>query len=109
MAVLYADAGFAVVIDDVVREADMLDFLPHLDGRPITKVLLSPRLEVALERNRTRTNKMFEPKILTPSAAKLHASLLEGCRPEDGWIVVDTSELDAEAVANEILGRSGPG
>lgn len=75
MAADYSDAGFAVVIDDVVREADMEQFLPYLRGRAVTKVLLSPRLDVALQRNRVRTNKTFDTAVLAPYTTRLHRLL----------------------------------
>jgi chloramphenicol 3-O-phosphotransferase len=107
MATLYADAGYAVVIDDVVREADVDQFMPHLGAHPIRKVLLTPRIDVAIERNRSRRNKTFDPQVLAPHTERLHRSLLDGCRPEDGWIVVDTSDMSSSEVAAELVRRCG--
>lgn len=107
MAADYGDAGFTVVMDDVVREADMEQFLPHLGGRNVAKVALIPRLEIALERNRLRRNKTFNPSLLEPHTRRLHRILTDGCRAEDGWQVVDTSELDADATATALLGSEG--
>ena len=59
LAADYSDADFAVVIDDVVREADMDQFLPYLRGRPTRKVVLVPSLEVALARNLNRTKQII--------------------------------------------------
>lgn len=105
MARAYADAGFGAVIDDVAREADMAQFLGPLAGEGITKVLLSPPLEAAIERNRARTNKNFDPAVLAPHIARLHRALVEGCRPEDGWLVIDNSELDPASCARDLLRR----
>ncbi len=107
MAGAYARAGFGAVIDDVAREADMPDFLQPLAGEGITKVLLSPRVEVAVERNRVRTNKTFDSAILAPHIARLHRELLEGCRPEDGWLVIDNSGFDVAFTVGELLRRIG--
>jgi predicted kinase len=108
MAADYSDEGFAAVIDDVVREEDMDQFVSHLGGRPLTKVALVPSLDVALARNRIRTNKPFDTGMLEPVARRLYPSLVEGCRPDKGWIAVDTSNLDVEASVTEILRRVAP-
>jgi predicted kinase len=106
MAADYSDEGFAAVIDDVVREEDMQQFMPHLAGRHLSKVVLIPSLEVVLSRNRTRTNKAFDTRILEPVAQRLYRSLADGCSPADGWIALDTSELDADATVTEIFRRA---
>ncbi len=52
MAALYADAGFAVAIDDVVHEPDAeACYLAPLAPRTVHKILLQPPLQVALARN----------------------------------------------------------
>ncbi len=106
MAADYSDEGFAVVIDDVMREEDIDQFTRHLSGRPLTKVALIPRLDVALARNRDRTNKSFDTSILEPVARRLHRSLVESCRPDSGWIAIDTSDMDVAASVTEILRRA---
>jgi predicted kinase len=109
MAADYSDEGFAAVIDDVVREADMDQLAPHLAGRPLTKVVLVPSLDVALTRNRGRTNKSFATGILEPVARRLYRSIADGCRPAAGWIALDTSDLDVEASVTELFRRVGRG
>lgn len=106
IATTYADAGFVVVIDDVVEEAELAEFGADLGGRDLAKVLLTPRLDVALLRAQTRTTKLFDPTTLSPSTARLHSSLLEGCRPEDQWILLDSSELSPDDIARAIERRS---
>jgi len=103
MAADYSDEGFAVVIDDVVREEDVDQFTRHLDGRTLTKVALIPTLDVALARNRDRTNKSFDTGMLEAVARRLYPSLVESCRPAAGWIALDTSDLDAAASVTEIV------
>jgi predicted kinase len=106
MAADYSDDGFAVVIDDVVREEDIDQFTRHLAGKPLTKVALIPSLDVALARNRDRTNKSFDTTILEPVARRLHRSLLASCRSSAGWIALDTSDLDVAASVTEIVRRA---
>jgi chloramphenicol 3-O-phosphotransferase len=106
MAADYSDEGFAVVIDDVVREEDVDQFTRHLAGRPVTKVALIPSLDVALARNRDRTNKSFDTTILEPVARRLHRPLVESCRSAAGWIALDTSDMDVATTVAEILRRA---
>jgi chloramphenicol 3-O-phosphotransferase len=106
MAADYSDGGFAVVIDDVVREQDMDQFVPHLAGRPLTKVVLIPSLDVALSRNRARTSKAFDTGMLEPVARRLYRPITDGCRPIESWIALDTSELDVEASVDELFKRA---
>ncbi len=108
MAADYSDQGFAVVIDDVVREEDIDQFTRHLSGRPLTKVALIPRLDVTLVRNRDRTNKSFDTGVLEPVAQRLYRSLVDSCSPAAGWIALDTSGMDVTASVAELLRRADP-
>ena len=47
----YVDAGFVVVIDDVIRESDLHQFTDYLGNTTLRKVLLNPSLETVLARN----------------------------------------------------------
>lgn len=92
MATRYADAGFAVAIDDVLFEpAYSEQFAPWLAGYTVCKVLLAPNREVALQRNLTRTNKDFDTALLNDTTLQLHGELLAANRPQDGWRVIDSS------------------
>ena len=104
----YADSGFAVVIDDVVREADMPQFLPHLGRRTMRKVVLLPSLDEAMRRNRERTNKTFSTQVLETVTRRLFSTLREGCLPSDGWVVVDSSEMTPAMTVDHILAASSP-
>jgi hypothetical protein len=103
LAADYVAAGFSVVIDDVVREADMPQYLPHLGGLVPRKILLSPSIFVVHRRNAQRTNKSFDTKILEPVATRLHGQLLAGCPPDAGWTVLDTSVLSIDDTIDRIL------
>ena len=102
MAASYDDAGYAAVIDDVVDERYIDDFLPSFAGRPLHKVVLLPPLSVALARNRDRTNKLFDPALLEPVSVRLDRDLRSHCRPKDGWIVIDNGKLDPDATADAV-------
>jgi hypothetical protein len=103
LAADYIASGFSVVIDDVVREADMPQYLPFLGGLAPRKVLLSPSIFVVHRRNAQRTNKSFDTKVLEPVATRLHGQLLAGCPPEAGWKVLDTSTLSIDDTIDRIL------
>ena len=102
---LYADAGFAVAIDDVVHEPDAEAFLSApLAPRTVYKVLLQPPLEVALARNAERDQQgisihrcwsMRSAAITVRWARQNHADL--------GWIVIDNGELNVEQTVDAIL------
>lgn len=97
--------GFTVVIDDVARESDMEQYLPHLGGIAPRKVLLSPSIFVVHRRNAQRTNKTFDTKILEPVATRMHGELLAGCPPAAGWVVLDTSTQSINDTVDTILKR----
>ena len=104
VAVLYADAGFAVAIDDVVHEQDAaLCFVAPLAPRTVYKVLLQPRLETALARNAGRTNKDFDTSVLVEAVRGNHRSLDEQNRVDLGWTAVDNSELNVAQTVDAIL------
>ncbi|HEX9437179.1 MAG TPA: AAA family ATPase [Candidatus Limnocylindria bacterium] len=105
LAADYVANGFTVVIDDVVREGDMPQYLPHLGGLMPRKVLLSPSIFVVHRRNSQRTNKSFDTKILEPVATRMHGQLLAGCPPEAGWVVLDTSTQSVNDTVDTILKR----
>jgi predicted kinase len=104
VAAIYADAGFAVAIDDVVHEPDaQACFVAPFAPRTVHKILLRPALEVALARNATRTNKYFDTSVLTETIRGVRRSLNEQNRAEDGWIFVDNSTLDIEQTVDAVL------
>ncbi len=103
LARLYARAGFAVAIDDVLFEDDARQaYLPFLEGCPVYKVLLLPELTRAQERNRSRTNKAFDTRLLQDTIREIDAALRRQELSEN-WLVLDSSELDAGQTAQAIL------
>ena len=102
-AKLYATNGFAVVIDDVISSDDVSSmFEPALNEFDFHKILLQPRLEVALERNRTRTNKNFDPSFLEEPIRQIHAWMSAQELPKD-WLRIDSSQLNLEQTVDAIL------
>ncbi len=105
LAADYLANAFAVVIDDVVTETDVAQYFQSLAPFAPRKVLLSPSIFVVHRRNAERTNKTFDTKILAPVATRLHSTLLAGCPPEAGWLVLDTSNISVGDTVDAILNR----
>ena len=104
VAALYAGAGFAVAIDDVIHEPDVQACLTDaLAPREVHKILLQPSLEVALARNADRTNKGFDPAVLADAIRGNHCSLGEQNRADLGWTLIDNGALDVEQTVDAIL------
>ena len=106
MARRYSSAGFAVAVDDVFSSRDFhADYEAHFAVAQPHRMLLLPRLEVALRRNAERTHKNFHPEILIGVIRHLHAEYT--AMDVRGWLVIDSSELTVEETVNLILERSG--
>ncbi len=106
MARRYSSAGFAVAIDDVSSSRDYhADYEAHFAETQPYRVLLLPKLEVALRRNAERTHKDFQHETLIGVIRYLHAEYT--VMDQLGWIVIDSSELTVEQTVNLILERSG--
>jgi tRNA uridine 5-carbamoylmethylation protein Kti12 len=104
IAKMYALEGFAVVIDDVIFPDDAAQLeSAFLSDFKVHKILLRPRLEVALFRNASRTNKDFDTAFLEPVIVDLYTNM----KPEEfqnaGWTVLDSSELNLETTVRLIL------
>ncbi|MEO8285818.1 MAG: AAA family ATPase [Chloroflexota bacterium] len=101
---LYADAGFAVVIDDVIwpHEAAEL-FEEPLEPHALHKVLLRPDLDSAQARNATRTNKSYDTEGLRGLIEVVHDAMLPSEYEAAGWAVVDSTHLSLEETVDEIL------
>jgi adenylylsulfate kinase-like enzyme len=102
-AAVYHRAGFAVAIEGAVDPADVdaalgeVGLLGHRVG-----VVLHPRLEVARERNRTRTHKPFGADLLHDVIGVLDADL-RASPPPAGWAVLDTSDDEPGRSAERVL------
>jgi chloramphenicol 3-O-phosphotransferase len=102
-AKLYANNGFAIVIDDVISSDDVSSiFEPLFAEFNFHKILIQPRLEVALERSRTRTNKNFDPSFLEEPIHQIYAWMSAQKVPHN-WLRLDSSELNLEQTVDAIL------
>jgi thymidylate kinase len=97
-ATLYADAGFAVAVADVLSPEDVA---AHFPDPQCQKILLLPTLEAALERNATRTNKDFETSSLEPLIRQVYAWMEQ--HDWMGWAVIDSTKLSLTETVDAIL------
>ena len=106
MAGIYAEAGFAVAVDDVL-DADTPGtlFAALAETHPLVKVLLYPSLAHTLARNATRTSKPFDTAALAETIERLHAGTDPAAYERHGWLVLDTGEHTPEQSADAILAR----
>jgi predicted kinase len=100
----YSDAGFVVVIDDVIREPDLHQYTDHLGNTKLRKVLLNPSLETVLVRNAAPRRKAFDASVLEAACRGLHPLLAAENTAAHGWIVVESTTLD---VAQTVVAING--
>ena len=106
VAAVYAEAGFAVVIDDVVFPMEARhQYERPLGEHDIRKIFLQPRLDVALSRNASRANKSFDTEVLVETIRTLHNAMSQRIFARAGWLVIDNSDLSLEETVDEILKR----
>ncbi|WP_158263729.1 AAA family ATPase [Deinococcus arcticus] len=105
---LYAEAGFAVAIDDVLWPTDVAPMAAHWAGLDVRPVRLYTTLEVAHFRNRTRTNKTYDTRVLAPLIDGLYGQMPPQSFREAGWAVVDSTHLTLEQTVEAVLGLTWP-
>jgi predicted kinase len=103
LARLYAHAGFAVAIEGAVdpelAEAALKEhgLLDRMVG-----IVLHPRLNVALERNRTRRTKAFETSILEGTMRQIEDDVARNAA-RAGWHEIDNSDDTVDSTVDRIL------
>lgn len=103
LARVYADAGFAVAIeggiDPELVEAALTE---HGIRDRMVGVVLHPRLEVALDRNRSRQTKAFDTSVLEGVMRQIDADVArDAARP--GWHEIDNSDESIESTVERVL------
>ena len=107
VARVYADAGFAVAIEGAVDPAEIESALDEVGLRErMIGVVLRPRLDVALDRNRTRATKAFDTSVLEKVVREIDADLVRDAG-RDGWHAIDNSEEPVDATVARILDLRG--
>lgn len=97
-AATYSDAGFTVVVDDIVPLEVVPQWRALLGDRLGLLVLLHPPLDVALARNEDRAVWTVDPQVLRD----LHRNLGRAAGSAD-WVVIDSALVPAEEAADRIL------
>jgi adenylylsulfate kinase-like enzyme len=103
LAKVYASAGFAVAIEGAVDQEAVEAALTHAGlADRLVGIVLHPRLEVALQRNRERQTKSFDTSILENVMAEIDGDIeREPDRP--GWHRLDNGDEPVEATVERIL------
>lgn len=89
IATRYESEGFDVAIDHC-RLPQNIDAWLERPGLQAIKIAVLPPLDVVLQRNRTRTNKDFDPAALVPVIEGVYAGYQQ--HTLDGWLVCDNLE-----------------
>ena len=102
VARVYADAGFAVAIEGGVDPGEIESALTEVGLRDrMIGVVLHPRLEVALERNRTRATKAFDTSVLEDVMRRIDADLVRDAA-RAGWHDIDNSDEEVDATVRRV-------
>ena len=106
LAKQYSDAGFAIVMDDIVnvQDVDQL-FSPALEGYLFHKVILLPSVTTAIQRNHERTNKDFDTAILDEPIRNIHKWFREQAASRDEWLTIDNGALTIDETVDVILSK----
>lgn len=98
---LYADAGFVVVYQDVIMEADLASQVERIRTRPLYVVALLPSRVTVEQRESTRDKKAYDPW----TVAELDEALRTRTPRIGLWL--DTSTQTPAQTVDEILARAG--
>ena len=103
LARINADAGFAVAIEGGMDPGEIEIALDAVGLRPrMIGIVLRPRLEVALDRNRARTHKGFDTSVLERVMREIDDDLARDAR-RPGWHELDTSDHTVEETVDAVL------
>ncbi len=97
----YFQAGFSVVVQDIVIGPAVLDYMASITSRPMALVVLCPSLEAVAEREAGRSKSAYGPERV--SAEALDAALRKHT-PEIGlW--VDSTDMTAQQTVDHVADR----
>jgi predicted kinase len=101
----YAEAGFTVVLQDIILGAQLTEMIAAIRARPLYVVVLAPRAEVVQAREDTR--RLARGKVAykpgDESAAELDAHFRRETPRIGLW--VDSSDQSPAQTADEVLAR----
>jgi chloramphenicol 3-O-phosphotransferase len=99
----YFDAGFTVVVQDIVMGPSVAEYVSMLTGRPLYVIVLRPRLDVVAQREERRPKTAYRPD--GPTIDDLDRYLRENTPSIGLWL--DTSDQTPDETVDEILRRKG--
>ena len=102
LANVYAQAGFAVAIDDVIDPGNAAKLEQSLSV-PICKVLLRPTLEVTQRRNAERKNKPFHTSVLQDVITSIYKAHNLDAYEAANWLVLDSDTLSVSETVDAIF------
>lgn len=106
LAIRYNDAGFAVAIEGCQAPPNLNELVAtRFAGRPVLKIALVTDLETNHRRNRERTNKNFDHRVLTKSIDNLNPLYRTYDLSSEGWIIIDNSADGIGAAVDAALGH----
>jgi chloramphenicol 3-O-phosphotransferase len=97
----YFDAGFDVVVQDIVMGPALATYVSRIRSRPLFVVVLVPRVEVVEAREARRPKTAYQ--LDGPTVADLDSNLRTQTPPIGLWL--DSSDLTADQTVDEILAR----
>lgn len=101
---IYARAGFAVVIDDVIDSSNAETLIERaLSPLPVYKVLLRPKLQETLKRNAERMHKAFDTSVLVNVIERIYCEQNVEAYQGKNWLIMDSSNLTVDETVEGIL------
>jgi cytidylate kinase len=97
----YHEAGFSVVIQDVVIGPVLAEYIAAIHSRPLIVVVLTPRPEVVAQREADRGKVAYRDGFNRVS--ELDRALRQETPPMGMWL--DNSDQEPDATVNEIIMR----
>jgi len=98
----FFDAGFSVVLDDIIIGERWAEVRAALHDRPFALVVLAPRLEVVLERDRLRPKRTLGEAWARYLDGELRATMA------GAGLWVDPSDQTADETVDEVARRLWP-
>lgn len=97
----YFDAGFTVVVQDIVMGQKLTAYVEHIKARPLHVIVLVPRVTVVAERESRRGKTAYQPDGLTIQDLD---DYIRSETPQIGlWL--DSSDQTPTQTVDEILER----
>lgn len=105
MAANYREAGFCVVVDDFWDANFQHDYHDLMELTSVHKIILFPQQETAHQRNFVRADGDATRAYIDDGIRIVYEQLKEMINNfhQNGWIVVDSSEMNVEETADTIL------